>query len=778
MPAARSLDGLDTTTYEGAAGLIFGAADHGGQGGHLPPTQHNVELVSKLEVNTPNFAPGALPSQIADLTVHKNTAYLNSWAERGDAAACARTGFFAVDISDPSKPRQIAYRASMPSNRYGEGAHAITFPDGRDILAVNNEFCTTNGTPPETGGGGFALYDVTDPSNPTKLVDAAGDYGPPGELVCCDADAPGAEDETAHQYHSVFMWRDDGRVYLIGVDNDEQAQTDIDIFDITDPSAPKAVREYDLDAEFPVRDGEEDGLGDNVFSHDMVVKEIDGVQTLLAAYWDGGYVLANIEDPADATYIGDTRFDNTDPLTKFTPPEGNAHQAEFSHDNEYVLAADEDFDAFRFLGRVNPAAASPFDFRQVGVTVTSAGSPTGPQVGVERALTGDTRYVGNACTAASIAPATPGVTIAIVNPLGCAFRAKTNNAEARGYQGVIIFAASNAETSNASFLCDAITNLSGYDDYAGNAVTLWVTRETGFEMMGLGDGFRCGSTNPTPTPTAPIEGVPVDIGAKFDGWGYAHLYRAGSGKLNEVGTPYAIPEGISEQYATDYGDVSIHEFAADPDVNLAYASYYSGGLRVVSFGDAGIQETGRYIDAAGSNIWGVEQFTSGGQRLIAASDRDFGLYIFRYTGPVPPPKPQAGTPPAATPPGGTPVGARPDRTDPLISLLSNRRQSLRTLRTTGLRFRVRVNETARVEVGLRGRFTSTLKRGARGKVQVLKQNGAVRVAAGQTVTVTVRPSAALRRKLAKERRLPGLLSVKAVDAAGNDATRTKVLTFR
>ncbi len=38
----------------------------------------------------------------------------------------------------------------------------------------------------------------------------------------------------------------------------------------------------------------------------MVVKEIDGIQTLLASYWDGGYVLVNIEDPANATYIGDT----------------------------------------------------------------------------------------------------------------------------------------------------------------------------------------------------------------------------------------------------------------------------------------------------------------------------------------------------------------------------------------------------------------------------------------------------------------------------------------
>ena len=30
----------------------------------------------------------------------------------------------------------------------------------------------------------------------------------------------------------------------------------------------------------------------------MVVKEIDGVQTMIASYWDGGYVLVDIEEPA------------------------------------------------------------------------------------------------------------------------------------------------------------------------------------------------------------------------------------------------------------------------------------------------------------------------------------------------------------------------------------------------------------------------------------------------------------------------------------------------
>ncbi len=43
-------------------------------------------------------------------------------------------------------------------------------------------------------------------------------------------------------------------------------------------------------------------------------------------------------------------------------------------------------------------------------------------------------------------------------------------------------------------------------------------------------------------------------------------------------------------------------------------------------------EKGHYIDEGGNNFWGVEVFNSGGQEYVAASDRDFGLYIFKYNG--------------------------------------------------------------------------------------------------------------------------------------------------
>ena len=39
---------------------------------------------------------------------------------------------------------------------------------------------------------------------------------------------------------------------------------------------------------------------------------------------------------------------------------------------------------------------------------------------------------------------------------------------------------------------------------------------------------------------------------------------------------------MDEAFATGFGDLTVHEFATDPTENLAYSSYYAGGMRVMS----------------------------------------------------------------------------------------------------------------------------------------------------------------------------------------------------
>jgi hypothetical protein len=66
--------------------------------------------------------------------------------------------------------------------------------------------------------------------------------------------------------------------------------------------------------------------------------------------------------------------------------------------------------------------------------------------------------------------------------------------------------------------------------------------------------------------------------------------------------------------------------------DLAYFSYYAGGVRVAKIVADQLVEVGHYIDTGGNNFWGVQVFQHGGQEYFAASDMDHGLYIFRYTG--------------------------------------------------------------------------------------------------------------------------------------------------
>jgi hypothetical protein len=145
--------------------------------------------------------------------------------------------------------------------------------------------------------------------------------------------------------------------------------------------------------------------------------------------------------------------------------------------------------------------------------------------------------------------------------------------------------------------------------------------------------------NPANEPDRGEVGEYIEASARFDGWGYTHLIRNTAGKMPTLDS-YAIPEALNPEYAFGFGDLSVHEFATDPTEYVAYSSYYAGGMRVFTFGDdqedpnkGHLEEQGVFIDDEGSNFWGVEQFTLGNQRYFAGSDRDYGLQIFRYTGP-------------------------------------------------------------------------------------------------------------------------------------------------
>jgi hypothetical protein len=181
---------------------------------------------------------------------------------------------------------------------------------------------------------------------------------------------------------------------------------------------------------------------------------------------------------------------------------------------------------------------------------------------------------------------------------------------------------------------------SGAFDPAKPMVTICTTHSAFHELFDDAPEFGV-PYSPTDAPAiGAISAKRVRATSVFDGWGYVSLFRRSEGKVERVDS-YAIPQALDPAFAFGFGDLSIHEVAMDPGQNRAYSSYYAGGMRVFDFGDGGIEEVGHYIDENGSNFWGVETFVPSGaaagdlegKRLFAGSDRDFGIQIFRYTGP-------------------------------------------------------------------------------------------------------------------------------------------------
>jgi hypothetical protein len=570
---------------------------HGGPGGHLSASSLNVELVGQVTVSD------ARAGLISDVGVLKNFAYLGQFSP--GCTPDGGGGVYILDITDVTNPVEIGF-ISTPGTHVGEGVQAISVNTGSfrgDILVVNGESC---GTIPNRIGG-FSIYDVTDPYNPITLVENAGDVRTVGPVT------------RANQIHSAFAWQQGQNAYVVIVDDEELL--DVDIFDITDPRNPVMIAEVGLPNWPGAQNSQSVGIGNfrASFFHDVVVKKVQNNWMMLLSYWDAGYITLNVNNPASPVFVNDSDFTDPDPETGFRPPEGNGHQAEWSHNNKFILATDEDFSPFRTTVGVTsgPFAGSNF--------LATQGNAV-PQITPENSLSGPTYFVGLGCNTSPPPPAPSPDAIAVIERGVCSFTEKVTNAQNAGYAAGIVF------NSDAPGNCEAVVNMAA----AGNIPFLFVSRSHGFSILGI-TGYspaNCpGGSNP-PLPPVGTAGSNVTLSAVFDGWGYVHLFDANT--LQEIDT-YAVTEALDPAFATGFGNLTVHEVAVDIDSDLAYLSYYDAGLRVIKFGASGIQEAGHYIHENGNDFWGVQVFRLPAddteQTYVAASDRDSGLWIFRYTGP-------------------------------------------------------------------------------------------------------------------------------------------------
>ena len=245
-------------------------------------TSHNVELVGKLQVSG-RFGD-VRRSQIADVATKGDYAYLSSYqtldARPGaDQGSCERGGVFIVDISNPAVPREVGFIKSPAGSFPGEGEQVIALDTPAfkgDVLSVNQEYCTAAGAgnsgTEATRRGGISLYDVTDPLHPVPLAENFGDVDLAQNN---DFDPSIGKLSPEHEYHSVFSWQDGSRAFAVATDNfDLSVDNDVDIFEITDPRAPRLLHEFNVRDEL----ADSSALGEDPFLHDMIVKEIDATK--------------------------------------------------------------------------------------------------------------------------------------------------------------------------------------------------------------------------------------------------------------------------------------------------------------------------------------------------------------------------------------------------------------------------------------------------------------------------------------------------------------------
>jgi LVIVD repeat len=548
-----------------------------------------------------------------------------------------------VDISNPANPVKVGFLNAGGTGYQTEGVQALHISTSAytgDILVVSNEWCLPRSNP-SLNPGGITIYDINDPTDPKRLVQASGDFDVHGNR--------------ANESHSAIAWDAGSRAFVAAIDNEEVE--DVDLFEITNPRSPVLLSETSLPGV------NIDAYGQEKTSHDFdVIRRPDGSWRLMVSDWDAGWIEVDVTDPANPTIVGDFDYQECEAVvTTACPPEGNAHQGEWNSDASVFVGTDEDLSPSRIPieATSGPLSGQKFDGGEFGFTKPVSTFPNeevnGPTVFGGYGCPDDTGEIPDPSVLGPLDPGEESIIVFQRGPVGdgnhphasCFFSDKIRAGEEAGYDVVVIAnhhaGAGGGEVPNA-FFCGGQGS-----PVLGTAAALCV----GHRFMHVAFGAQEDYTFPYPVP-APNEpaigtlGPEIRATSEFDGWGHARVIDTSNPAApTEVGQ-FTIPETGDPAFAFGFGDVDVHEVEVprnDPDEGgtnpdtdrVAYYAWYSGGLRVMDLSDpANPQELGHYIDPAGNNFWGVALAEdNAGNRLILNSDRDFGLFIFRYTGDLP-----------------------------------------------------------------------------------------------------------------------------------------------
>ena len=559
----------------------------------------NLSLVGALQLAPANVVAHG------DVAGWKNLAFIGKW--RG---ACPGTGVDIIDISRPSNPVKIADTRDYADTSMED--MQVASIGGRDILAIGLQDCGGDGI---LGTVGLELYDITDPRNPEFLTLFNGE----DFADRFPADMAGTEHHHGHVHELDLTRTPDGRTLALLSSPDLEAITaraapffddgvgDMLIVDISDPENPSLAGDWGvlqepllgLNVWFDSQRG-----GDARTLDHSVRANVDGTRAYVS-YWDAGFVILDISDPANPAFLGRTEYEPGD--------EGNAHSVDEARGGNLLIAADEDFSPFEFQFTSN-AFAGTRDAFEAQFTPQIVSLPG-------REMAGEVVHVGRGCPAdpalglpvADPYLADPAGKIALIERGVCRFDNKVARAQLAGAIGVIVY--NNAANGEVAFLMGGENPvLQGSADVIGTAVTIpavSVVRSTGLALV-----------NGTPPVTARAAAV-------FNGWGYLRFFDI-KDPANPVELATFATENTNNEAVATEGTWSVH----NPEVrgNTLYASWYSDGVRVLDISKPSAPRETAFWTGAGApagapavNIWSV--VPHGG--LLLVSDRNFGLYILK-----------------------------------------------------------------------------------------------------------------------------------------------------
>jgi len=525
-----------------------------------------------------------------------NYAYIGSFST--PFCSFDQTGVRVIDISDPASPEQVAFIKDKMGTRTNDvkAAHIETRNFTGDILVTVNEGCGV--TLPRLNANG----------------NAAKPRGGQGGISIWDVTDPSKPRAMKQNFlskrngiHNTFIWQQGSNAYLIAVDDVDTR--DVIIVDITNLRSPKEITRTGA-PDWPDLDFSE-VEGPAIFLHDVWVQ--NGIAYL--SYWDAGLVMLDVSDPANPVFMGDSTYPNPD--LSGLPPEGNGHVAVPNADASLVIFGDEDTSQFStFLNSTIGGAPSS---NKIGAALF------GPQPAADFfPAPGDVVSVAASvgCNASDFDPAPGGMAdIALIQRGECFFSTKAANAEAAGYDAYIVY--------NDAARGDGLINMSSGTADVINIPGLFVGHTVGSQMAST---------------IVAMLAVTVDsVAAVADGEGFMRVMDVTDpGNMVQVGS-FATEFTLPPDNADKAGTRDAHNVVVDGD--RAYWAWYFNGIRVVDFADCdagdGFEgctptEVAHYgggdfgTEHPPQDFWGVylHQIPATGNTYILGSDRNGGLWIF------------------------------------------------------------------------------------------------------------------------------------------------------